>query len=169
MFCLSFKINPYVIALKTTQVIGPVLGLSLIFGVVGNWYLQNSPQQLPLKYQLTRAKQTIYLELAEKPEELYKGLKFRSDLAKNKGMLFNLGRQYKNVGFWMYQVKIPLDIIYLNDGVVTKVVNNAIPCSKQPCSIYYATSATHVLELRAGQANQLHIQSGVKLRLSALN
>ncbi|MBE9036595.1 DUF192 domain-containing protein [aff. Roholtiella sp. LEGE 12411] len=160
----SIKHNPYVIAFKIIEIIGPVLGLSLILGVVANWYLQNSPQQLPIKYRLIQRERTFYLESASLPEELYKGLKFRTDLPSNRGMLFNLGRRHTNVGFWMYKVQIPLDIIYLDGGVVTKVIHNVPPCPKQPCLIYYAPAATHVLELRAGQANQAHIQTGVKLK-----
>jgi uncharacterized protein len=161
--------NPYVIAFKIIEIIGPVLGLSLILGVVANWYLQNSPQQLPIKYKLIQRERTFYLESASLPEELYKGLKFRTDLPNNKGMLFNLGRRHINVGFWMYKVQIPLDIIYLDGGVVTKVIDNVPPCPKQPCPIYYAPAATHVLELRAGIANQVHIQPGVKLKFLPLN
>ncbi|MBW4689934.1 MAG: DUF192 domain-containing protein [Komarekiella atlantica HA4396-MV6] len=169
MFSLLLKGNPYVTIFKAMEIIGPVLGLSLVLGIVANWYLQNSPQQLPVKYKLIQGERTFYLESASLPEELYKGLKFRTDLPNNKGMLFNLGRQHNNVGFWMYKVQIPLDIIYIDNGVVTKVINNASPCEKQPCPVYYAPAATHVLEIKAGEANQVYIQPGIKLKFLPLN
>ncbi|MBD6620471.1 DUF192 domain-containing protein [Komarekiella sp. 'clone 1'] len=168
MFSLSLKSNPYAFVFKVIKIIGPVLGLSLIVGALANGYLQNSPQQLPIKYKLIQGERTFYLESASLPEELYKGLKFRTFLPSNRGMLFDLGRRHTNVGFWMYKVQIPLDIVYLDDGVVTKVINNASPCPKQPCPVYYAPTATHVLELRAEQANQVHIQPGRKLKLLPL-
>ncbi|MDB9341566.1 MULTISPECIES: DUF192 domain-containing protein [Cyanophyceae] len=94
-----------------------------------------------------------------------KGLKFRATLPSDQGMLFKLGEQYHNVGFWMHQVRFTLDIIYLDDGVVTTVINNAQPCSQAPCTIYYGSSATKVLELPAGVSN---IQFGDKLTFTNL-
>ncbi|MBW4617203.1 MAG: DUF192 domain-containing protein [Desmonostoc vinosum HA7617-LM4] len=172
MQTLKFKRNPYLIAVKTLEAIGPILGLSIIFATTAIWYLHNSPQHLPVKYKLAREdatgfpkrERTFYLESAQSPEQLYKGLKFRDQLKPDHGMLFSLGGRHTNVGFWMYQVKFPLDIIYLSDGVVTKVVSNAPPCSHLPCPIYYANSATHVLELPAFSASQTNITAGVKLK-----
>ncbi|MDZ8264269.1 DUF192 domain-containing protein [Nostoc sp. ChiQUE01b] len=169
MFPLALKSNPYALVFKVIKIAGPFLGLSLILGAVANWYLQSSPQQLPLKYKLIQGERTFYLESASLPEELHKGLKFRTFLTSDKGMLFNLGRRHTNAGFWMYKVQIPLDIIYLDNGVVTKVIDNVLPCPKQPCPVYYASSATHVLELRAGQAKQVHIRPGIRLKFLPLN
>lgn len=154
------KIDPYLIGLKVLNIAGPIAGICLIIGMPTIAYLQTRPQQLPITRKLTHNGQTFYLEVAAKPDELAKGLKFRATLPSDQGMLFKLGEQYHNVGFWMHQVRFPLDIIYLDDGVVTTIINNAQPCSQAPCTIYYGSSATKVLELPAGVSN---IQIGDKL------
>lgn len=154
------KIDPYIMGLKILNIAGPIAGICLIIGMPTVAYLQTRPQQLPITKKFTHNGQTFYLEVATKPRELQKGLKFRASLPSNQGMLFKLGDQYENVGFWMHQVRFPLDIIYLDDGVVTTVINNAQPCSQAPCPVYFGSSATKVLELPAGISN---IEIGDKL------
>lgn len=154
------QLDPYLMALKGLNIAGPIAGVCLIIGMPTVAYFQTRPQQLPITTKFTHNGQTFYLEVATQPRELQKGLKFRASLPSNQGMLFKLGDQYKNVGFWMHQVRFPLDIIYLDDGVVTTVINNAQPCSHLPCSVYFGSSATKVLELPAGVSN---IQVGDKL------
>ena len=150
----------YVAGFKILNILGPIAGISIIVASLTIAYLQTRPQHLPLTHTFTHKKQTFYLEVASTTEELEKGLKFRSSLKSDHGMLFKLGKEYKNVPFWMSKVKIPLDIIFLKDNVVTTVIYNAPPCTQNPCPIYKGSVATQVLELRPGTVN---IQVGEKL------
>ncbi|YAF99187.1 MAG: DUF192 domain-containing protein (plasmid) [Nodularia sp. CChRGM 3473] len=156
------QLDPYLMGLKVLNIAGPIAGICLIVGIPTLAYFQTRPQELPITHKFIHNEQTFYLEVATKPEELEKGLKFRTSLPSNRGMLFKLGYQYNNVGFWMHQVRFPLDIIYLDNGVVTTVIYNAQPCSQAPCPVYYGSSATKVLELPAGVIN---IQAGDKLNI----
>ena len=62
------------------------------------------------------------LEVAETKSELRKGLMERNSLDKDKGMLFDFGKE-GNHEMWMYNTKIPLDQIFINeDCEVMKVV-----------------------------------------------
>ncbi len=142
----------YTFAFKSLKLVGQIAGISLVIGQLTLVYLQSLPQLLPISKKVAYHNQTFYLEFATKPEELVKGLKFRSQLPKDCGMLFNLGKEYKKVPFWMFNVKIPLDIIYIQNGLVTTVIKNAPPCKKD-CPIYYGSSATEVLELGANTSN----------------
>ncbi|MCC2692852.1 DUF192 domain-containing protein [Nodularia sp. LEGE 04288] len=160
------KIDPYIMGLKILNIAGPIAGICLIIGMPTVAYLQTRPQQLPITRKFTHNGQTFYLEVATKPRELQKGLKFRASLPSNQGMLFKLGDRYKNVGFWMHQVRFPLDIIYLDNGVVTTIINNAQPCYKAPCTVYFGSRATKVLELPAGK---LDIKNGDKLTFKISN
>ncbi|MBD2450495.1 DUF192 domain-containing protein [Nostoc sp. FACHB-152] len=158
---------------KFLNIAGPIAGISIIVASSLMSYLQTRPQHLPVTHTLTHNNQTWMLEVARTPEELEKGLKFRSSLPKDRGMLFVLGREYKDVPFWMSQVKIPLDIIFLKDNVVTTVIHNAPPCTKNPCPIYKGSVATHVLELTPGVASirvgdRLNIQSFPGLSKNAI-
>jgi uncharacterized membrane protein (UPF0127 family) len=160
MQILKTKIDLYGMGLKVINIAGPTSGISLIIGMLTVAYLQTRPQQLPITQKFTHNGQTFYLEVATKPKELEKGLKFRAILPSDRGMLFRLGHQYKNVGFWMHQVRFPLDIIYLDNRVVTTVIQNAQPCEQAPCPVYFGSRANKVLELPAGQSN---IKVGDKL------
>ncbi len=156
----------YTAGFKLLNILGPVAGVSIILGTLTISYKQTRPQHLPVTHTLTHNNRTWSLEVAKTSEEKELGLKFRSSLKGDRGMLFNLGKEYHNVPFWMGQVKIPLDIIYLKDNVVTTVIYNAPPCTKNPCPIYFGRVATQVLELSAGAAN---IRVGDKLNIGPLS
>lgn len=156
----------YAQGLKLLNIGGPVAGISIILGTLTISYLQNRPQYLPITHTLIHNNRTFKLEVATTPEELEKGLKFRSSLKGDRGMLFNLGKEYKDVPFWMSQVKIPLDIIFLKDNVVTTVIHNAPPCTKNPCPIYKGRVATQVLELSPSATN---IRVGDRLNIQPLS
>ncbi|MBD2254722.1 DUF192 domain-containing protein [Nostoc parmelioides] len=151
---------------KSLKVIGCFAGISIIVGTLTLTFVTSRPQSLPIRYKLIRNNHTFYLEYATSLTQIKKGLKYRSHLERDRGMLFNLGREVKNAGFWMYKVKIPLDIIFLYQGSVTKVVHNALPCPQQPCLIYTAPVATHVLELPSGSAKLTNIKISEKLNFS---
>ncbi|MDB9369177.1 DUF192 domain-containing protein [Nodularia spumigena CS-586/05] len=159
------QLDPFLMGLKVLNIAGPIAGICLIIGMPTVAYFQTRPQQLPITQKFTYNEQTFYLEVATKPKELEKGLKFRASLPSNRGMLFKLGDQYENVGFWMHQVRFPLDIIYLDNGLVTTVIHNAQPCSQAPCTVYFGSRANKVLELPAGISN---IQVGDKLTFKNL-
>ncbi|MCC5616765.1 DUF192 domain-containing protein [Nostoc sp. CHAB 5836] len=174
----TLKINSekdlYVAAFKLLNILGPVAGVSIIIGTVALGYVQTRPQDLPVTHILTKGDgvpptvgdRTFKLEVASTPEQLEKGLKFRSSLNGSCGMLFNLGREIYNVPFWMYKVNFPLDIFYLKDNVVTTAVYNAEPCHKIPCPIYKGKVADQVLELVRGAAN---IKVGDRLNIQPLS
>lgn len=156
----------YTAAFNLLNIIGPVVGVSIIIGTVAISYVETRPQQLPLTHILTHNNQTFKLEVASTPEQLEKGLKFRASMPRDRGMLFNLGGEIYNVPFWMYRVNFPLDIFYLKDNVVTTAVYNAEPCHKTLCPIYKGRVANQVLELAPGAAD---IKVGDKLKIQPLS
>ena len=164
----------YLAAFKLLNILGPVAGVLIIIGTVALGYVQTRPQDLPVTHILTKGDgvpptvgdRTFKLEVASTPEQLEKGLKFRSSLNGDCGMLFNLGGEIYNVPFWMYKVNFPLDIFYLKDNVVTTAVYNAQPCYKTPCPIYKGKVANQVLELVKGAAN---IKVGDRLNIQPLS
>ncbi|ODG99169.1 hypothetical protein A4S05_05440 [Nostoc sp. KVJ20] len=159
-------IDLYAAAYKLLNILGPIAGISIIVASTTIAYLQTRPQHLPITQMLTYNNRTFKLEVATTPVELKKGLKFRNHLPSDRGMLFNLGKEYKAVPFWMEGVKIPLDIIFIKDNVVTTVIYKAPPCAKNPCPIYKGSVATQVLELPSGTVK---IQVGDKLNIQPLS
>jgi len=109
------------------------------------------------------AGQTVYLEVAQTPEEQASGLMYRTFLADDRGMLFPFNPPQK-VGFWMKNVPIALDIIFLRDGKVVNIAADLPSCTREPCPVYpSAAKIDQVLELRGGRAAELGIKLGDRL------
>jgi len=102
--------------------------------------------------------QTIYLEVAQTPQQQATGLMYRTQLADNRGMLFPF-HPPRPVGFWMKNVPIPLDIIFLNKGKIVKIAANLPPCTSNACPVYPSeVPIDQVIEIRGGRAAQLGLE-----------
>jgi uncharacterized protein len=126
-----------------------------------------SGQSLPISAEVTIGEKTIGLEVAATPMEQQIGLMARTSLAQDRGMLFPF-KPARGVNFWMKNTLIPLDIIYLYQGVV-KEIHNAPPCQAEPCPTYPSQSSIdQVIELGAGQAEVLGLKVGDRLLVKPL-
>lgn len=115
------------------------------------------------------ASQTIALEVAQTPNQQALGLMYRPTLASDRGMLFIFDPP-QIVSFYMKNVLIPLDIIFLRDGKVLEIAANVPPCTTEPCPLYFPTVASaqgiepvhvdQVIELRGSRAAELGLQVG---------
>ncbi|MEO1373450.1 MAG: DUF192 domain-containing protein [Cyanobacteria bacterium J06635_10] len=155
--------------IKAFDIVGAIATIAFLAMTVLIPYLSTRPQRLEVEASTTISGTTINLEIADTPEELSRGLKFRKELPANRGMLFDLGKRHENVPFWMHQVKIPLDIIYLDNGIITHIAASSPPCNTpnpQNCPIYKAPIATHVIELNAGLAAKLNLKVGDTIQIN---
>lgn len=106
----------------------------------------------------------IKAEVVIQPQDMMRGMMFRDSLAMDRGMLFIHGSEgYFN--YWMYQVKIPLDIIWMNRRhEVVEMSPNTPPCngkSAQQCPTYGGTKKEiFVLELAGGAVAKYGIKVG---------
>jgi uncharacterized protein len=124
-------------------------------------------QSLPISAEVTIGQQTIGLEVAATPMEQQIGLMARTSMAKDRGMLFPF-QPARGVNFWMKNTLIPLDIIYLYQGVVEEI-HNAPPCKAEPCPTYPSQKTIdQVIELGAGQAEALGLKVGDRLLVKPL-
>ena len=94
---------------------------------------------------------TITTEEAVSPAEVAKGLMYRATLPEEQGMIF-IFKKDKPLYFWMKNVIINLDIIFLDkDLVIRKIHHVATPCNKPPCKIYKSGfPARYALEVSGG-------------------
>jgi uncharacterized membrane protein (UPF0127 family) len=100
-------------------------------------------------------------ELAASPQERARGLMFRTDLAQDRGMLFDF-KQTRMVSMWMKNTPLSLDMIFSDDkGVVIYVARNTVPYSEE--IITPGVPAYAVLEVTAGTAHRLNIKPGDRL------
>lgn len=108
----------------------------------------------------------IRAELAIHEGDLLKGMKYRESLDEDRGMLFIYGKEGM-YPFWMYEVKVPLDMIWLDSNKrVVQLVHQCPPCPgpSEKCPSYGGqVPATYILEVKAGVAKKHNIRPGVQL------
>jgi uncharacterized protein len=124
-------------------------------------------QKLPVTAQVSIHGETIKLEVARTAQEQSIGLMHRQDLAKDRGMLFVFSPP-RPVSFWMKNTLIPLDMIFVSNGVVKHIGVQIPPCKQDPCPGYGPEPNTNidgVIELRGGRATELDLQVGDRLRI----
>lgn len=125
-------------------------------------------QNLPVTAQAEIAGQTIDLEVARTQTEQAIGLMHRTSLADNRGMLF-IFEPPQSVRFWMKNVLIPLDMIFLQNGQVAAIEAVVPPCDTEPCPTYGPDIVVDgVIELRGGRSAELGIEQGNRVQLKFL-
>src|SRR2546427_13242943 len=91
--------------------------------------------QPAVRFETSRGPWVVQVEVARTDEQRARGLMFRRDLPRDRGMLFVFDESSEHP-FWMHQTLIALDLIYLGDdrrggGVVA----NAEPRTDTPRTI----------------------------------
>ena len=112
--------------------------LALAVYLAGIAYEKKPPSIPGAKYYTVRFDNGIVLrtEVAETKEELKTGLMFRKELAKNNGMLFIFGMEFK-YSIWMRNTLIPLDVIWINERMeIVDIVVDVPPCKTEKCPTY---------------------------------
>ncbi|MCA1991446.1 MAG: DUF192 domain-containing protein [Coleofasciculus sp. S288] len=111
-------------------------------------------------------RQVATLEVKATPKEQAMGLQGQDNLPSSSGILFPV-QPPKLVQVWMYNVKFPIDIIFLKDGKIQGIIESAPPCSIQErCTIYRSQGAVDtVIELPAGTAKTFNLQAGTQLEV----
>ncbi len=106
-------------------------------------------------------KNCFVVEVASTSRDRAQGLMFRSSLPENRGMLFVFPRE-SHQGFWMKNMKLPLDIIWLDSQKrVVSLTENAQPCLESDCpSFYPEKKIRYVLEISSGMAQKKGISVG---------
>lgn len=99
---------------------------------------------------------SVVAETMLRNDDQMRGMMFRDSLAQDRGMLF-VHPQEGNVPYWMYQVRIPLDIIWMDhQRRIVEISANTPACtskSSRDCPSYGGhEKARYVLELAGGGA-----------------
>jgi len=103
--------------------------------------------------------QTVTVALASTPEQQAQGLSGRSSLKADEGMLFIFDTPGIHP-FWMKDMKIPLDIIWLSeDGKIVYIKKDARP-ELFPESYAPSENAKYVLEVVSGFSEENNLKAG---------
>ena len=113
---------------------------------------------------------TIRIETMMRKEDMMRGMMFRDKLPNDRGMLFIHGSPGL-YPYWMHQVKIPLDIIWMDQNKrIVEMVPYAPPCpiqgpeAQERCPTFGGHQpATYVLELAGGSIARLGLKHGDRL------
>ncbi|MDJ0734935.1 MAG: DUF192 domain-containing protein [Nostocaceae cyanobacterium] len=102
----------------------------------------------------------INLEVAQTPKQQQMGLMYRPALPDNRGMLFKFSSAQR-VSFWMKNVPVSLDMVFMRQGKVEAIIPKVPPCNTNPCPTYGPnTPIDQVIELRSGHAAELGLKVG---------
>lgn len=106
----------------------------------------------------------IQIEIADEPDERQLGLSGRSGIDDYSGMLFVFDDISNQNCFWMKDMNFYIDMIWMNaNREVVTVVDNVSP-DTFPESFCPQSEAKYGLELNSGNAANLQIEVGSKLR-----
>ncbi|MEC4988401.1 MAG: DUF192 domain-containing protein [Oscillatoria sp. PMC 1068.18] len=125
-------------------------------------------QMLPVEAQAIMGEETIDLEVTKTPQQQALGLMFRESLPDNRGMLFRFDSP-RLTQFWMKNVKMSLDMIFLRDGEIQAIAADVPPCTSDPCPTYGTNELIDtVIELRGGRAAELGLRAGSRVTIEFL-
>lgn len=112
----------------------------------------------------------VTLEVSDTPELRKQGLSNREQLGDYQGMLFVFDTQ-GNYSFWMKDMLIPLDIIFISySGYIVDVKENLLPCSSDKClSISSDEPFMYALEVNSGfvDINKIAVGNAVLFNISS--
>lgn len=121
----------------------------------------------PQPHWVELAGQRYAVELALNDTARAQGLMFRPALEKHHGMLFIHERQ-EPLAYWMKNCQIPLDILFFDEQKHLVGQQRGLPpCANGDACPAYASQAParFVLEVNAGEADRLHLHTGMTLKL----
>jgi uncharacterized protein len=117
-------------------------------------------QQLPITAEIKIGGKSLRLEVANSGQEQATGLMYRPNLPDDRGMLFPM-RPPRPAQFWMKNVPVALDMVFLYEGQIIAIVPKVPPCQTPECPVYGPQGLVdHVLELRSGRAAELQLKVG---------
>lgn len=164
------------------QVFLPIIAVIIFIVAVGMFTQKSSslnfsglmnPKPTPSTQEIIVGNKTINVTVAKTKELRAKGLSGVSSLDTNQGMLFVFDKMNSNPSFWMKDMLIAIDIIWINDNKVVKIDKNVpAPATNSPdnkLKIYSAGQPVdYVLEVNSGFCDDNNIKVGNMVDLKAL-
>jgi len=110
------------------------------------------------------------LEIADTEEERRTGLSNREKLDKDVGILFVFETENIQPGFWMKDMKIPIDIVWINDEKIVGIEKDLQPVKEDvpdnELTLYKPDQPIdYVLEINGGLTEEHEIEVGDSVNL----
>jgi hypothetical protein len=140
-------------------IIGVVILVILAGAIAVGYYVLSQPKTAQIEIDGV----TLTVELATTPAAQEQGLSDRDSMAADHGMLF-IFNQEAEWGFWMHEMRFPLDIIWFDaNKQVVFIEQDLPPCTPTACVVYTPpVNVLYVLEVNAGfvKANGVKLGDG---------
>ena len=148
-----------------------ILGVFLII-ILAIFFLKNQ-SLFPFKKNPTAMinGHTFNLLIASSRKEKEIGLSEKKSLPENQGMIFPFGK-LDYYSFWMKDMKISIDIIYIDNDTIVTILSNIKPPANPTdnLTIYNSTSpADKVLEINSGLSEKYNFKKGDKIKYENLS
>ena len=98
---------------------------------------------------ITISGQKFNLEFADTEQKREQGLSGRASLPKDSGLLFTFDKPDYH-GFWMKDMKFPIDIVWLNDKKEMLSITRNLQPKSYPKIFYPPQEVRYVLEINTG-------------------
>ncbi|WP_185859311.1 DUF192 domain-containing protein [Blattabacterium cuenoti] len=156
-FFLSSERSDYDFFLDPNMGVGDLLEIEFVKH--GELYMKNKNSII----------KKIDIELADRDTEKRNGLKYRSFLKKNRGMLFLLNNQEEYKKIDMKNMRIPLDIIYINQFDTIIFVNKDVSPMRELEIVDFPSTIKYILEINSGMSEKWGIKEGITKIVFFLN
>ncbi|HVX90703.1 MAG TPA: DUF192 domain-containing protein [Candidatus Paceibacterota bacterium] len=107
-------------------------------------------------------------EVVSDPAAQERGLSGRTDVPENYGMLFVFPTD-SSYGFWMKDMLVPIDIVWLSDTGTVLKVDAGVATSTYPNVFYPPSPVRYVLETKAGESQRQRWMVGTTLQIPFTN
>jgi uncharacterized membrane protein (UPF0127 family) len=97
------------------------------------------------------------------PREIMLGMMGKKFTGEFNALLFVMNKSES--AFWMKNCIVPLDIIFIQDGKITKIHHNCPPCKTEECKTYPGNGEL-VIEMPGGTCKGMNIKRGAKVYFS---
>ena len=122
------------------------------------------------KFPIKVGDKELLVTVTQTKEEKARGLMGVSSLENNSGMLFIL-EPNSQPPFWMKNMLISIDIIWINDGQITQIHENLPPLKEGETPRFYIANdpVDYALEVPSGWAKENNIEAGTSVDLSSIS
>jgi len=124
-----------------------------------------APKSVDDRFTITVGAQSVRMQVAIPPNETQQGLMYRKSMAPDEGMVF-LFEHPQQMGFWMRNTEIPLDIGYFDGDGKLKEIYPMYPHDERP--VQSLGVRQFALEMNQGWFRDHGVKVGDTLDLKAL-
>ena len=144
-----------------------VFYFAVVVAMMAGCHKSDSPDPLNLRTITLPGGKQVFAEVMFRREDMRRGMMFRESLAEDRGLLF-IHPKPNRYPYWMFNVRVPLDIIWLDrEHHMVEISENTPPCREADpgkCPQYGGKAdALFVLELAAGMVAKHGLKVGQTL------